>query len=84
MTVKLEVAVRSNVPYDGVGLIWGFGYRDGWYGVEKLGLEGGCIKNGVLVPGFEHRDLVLYFSAVLKKKDKDPNKGKTPIPLYLS
>lgn len=84
VTVKLEVAVKNNVPYDSVVLVWGFAHKEGYYGVSNLNLEGGSIKNGVLVPGLEQKEIALYFSAVLKKKDKDPNKGKVAIPLYLS
>lgn len=81
---RLEVAMKSNVPYDGVVLVWSFVEKDGYYGVSNLNLEGGSIKNNTLVSGPEQKSLTLYFSAVLKKKDKDPNKGKVAIPLYLS
>lgn len=51
VTVKLEMAVKNNVPYDQIVLVWSFVQKEGFYGVSNLNLEGGSIKNGVLVPG---------------------------------
>jgi hypothetical protein len=47
-------------------------------------LEGGNIKHGILVPGIQEKDITLYFTPVLKKKDRELNKGKALIPLYFS
>jgi hypothetical protein len=49
-----------------------------------LNLQGGNLKNGVLVLGGKQSDITLYFSASIKRKSQDANKGKIGIPLYLS
>ena len=36
----------------------------------------------MLVDGMMEKPITIYFNPVVKKKDKDPNKGKVPIPLY--
>jgi len=49
---RLEVAIKANIPYDSVDLVWSALQKEGMYGIQDLVLEGGCLKNGVLVPGF--------------------------------
>lgn len=80
----MEIAVKNNISYDSVDLVWSVVQKEGMYGIVNLGLEGGVIRNGTLVTGFEQRDITLYFMALPRKKDRDPNKGKVAIPLYLS
>jgi hypothetical protein len=34
--------------------------------------------------GSKHKELTLYFSAIIKRKSQEINKGKISIPLYLN
>lgn len=86
VSVKIEAALKNNVPYDSISLQWMLVPKDNMYGVSELILEGGQIKNGSLIPGHLHKNVTVYFSAVVtgKHKEKESNKNKVKIALYFN
>lgn len=51
VSVKIQTAIKNNVPYDAVSLVWFLVPKQGAYGVCNLSLEGGEIKNNLVVQG---------------------------------
>lgn len=85
ISIKKDLAHKSNVIYEKVELVWSLAPKDtltGVFGISSLKLEGATIIENRLDDGVEQRDLTLYVQAVIRKKEKDAKK-LVSIPLYL-
>lgn len=75
VSMKKEVAHRSNVTYESVELQWSLLPREnasGIYGICGLRLEGASVNSTrtSLDDGLEERDITLYVTAVVRKKER--------------
>ena len=79
----MDAALKQNVPFESVSLSWTSVSRENAIGITNLMMEGGTLNNGHLIDGEMKEPVTMFFSPVIKKRDKDPNKGKIAVPVYL-